>query len=87
MTDRLHVVRSGGIAGIERAGETVVTRDDHEALLAARTASRRLGPAPDRFTYELRWSIEGRRHRGELDERSLTPALRELLRRALDPSE
>lgn len=85
MTARLHVVRSGGFAGIERTGETPLPEGQHEALLAARSTSRRLGPAPDAFTYELRWVHRGRRHRCELDERSLTPELRTLLQAALDP--
>ena len=84
MTVRLHVVRSGGFAGIERAGETSLTAVQHEALLAARSAApRRLAPAPDRFTYDLRWRFRGRRHRWELDERLLTPELRALLQQAL----
>jgi hypothetical protein len=84
VTVRLQVVRSGGFAGIERSGETDLTAEQHQAILAARSAApRRLDPAPDRFTYELRWRFRGRRHRCELDERLLTPELRELVQGAL----
>jgi hypothetical protein len=84
VTARLQVVRSGGFAGIERRGETDLTPEQHEALLAARSAApRRVDPAPDRFTYELRWRFRSRRYRWDPDERLLTPELRALLQEAL----
>ena len=82
VTTRLTVVRSGGVAGIERRGETELSASEHAALLQVASQTP-LPPAPDRFSYALRWRWGGRHHRCVLDERALDPTLRALVQRSL----